>query len=74
MSSVPLRAIAAQPETLVARVRHHGFKRFEIGMNVTENCEPHYDPRQTTEGQNVTTEARGRTNVLVREMIFCSRY
>jgi hypothetical protein len=24
--------------------------------------------------QNVTTEARGRTNVLVREMNFCSRY
>jgi hypothetical protein len=27
------------------RVRHHGFKRFEIGMNVTENCKPHYGPR-----------------------------
>jgi hypothetical protein len=29
----------------LTRVRHHGFKRFEIGMNVTENGEPHYDPR-----------------------------
>jgi hypothetical protein len=29
----------------LTRVRHHGFKRFEIGMNVTENCKPHYDPR-----------------------------
>jgi hypothetical protein len=27
------------------RVCHHGFKRFEIGMNVTENGESHYDPR-----------------------------
>jgi hypothetical protein len=25
------------------RIRHHGFKRFEIGMNVTENGEPHED-------------------------------
>jgi hypothetical protein len=28
----------------LTRVRYHGFKRFEIGMNVTENGEPHYDP------------------------------
>ena len=52
------------------RIRHHGFKRFEIGMNVTENGEPHLDPRKPPKGQNVTTEARGRTKVLVREINF----
>jgi hypothetical protein len=29
----------------LTRVVHHGFKRFEIGMNVTENSEAHYNPR-----------------------------
>jgi hypothetical protein len=29
----------------LTRVGHHGFKRFEIGMNVTENGEPHFDSR-----------------------------
>jgi hypothetical protein len=28
----------------LTRIGHYGFKRFEIGMNVTENCKPHYDP------------------------------
>src|SRR4029077_10580467 len=54
----------------LTRVRHHGFKRFEIGMNVTENGDPHFDPVSPPKSQNVTTEARGRTNVLVREMNF----
>jgi hypothetical protein len=38
----------------LTRVRHHGFKRFEIGMNVTENCKPHLPPPPKSE--NVTTE------------------
>jgi hypothetical protein len=25
------------------RVGHHGFERFEIRMDVTENCEPHWE-------------------------------
>jgi hypothetical protein len=29
----------------LTRVGRHGFKRFEIGMNVTENGEPHFDSR-----------------------------
>jgi hypothetical protein len=53
----------------LTRVRHDGFKRLEIGMNVTENCKPHYDPVRPPKSQNVTTEARGRTNVLLRQMI-----
>jgi hypothetical protein len=54
----------------LTRIRHHGFKRFEIGMNVTENGEPHWDPVRPLKSQNVTTEERGRTNVLVRETNF----
>ena len=27
------------------RVRHYGFERFEIRMDVTENCEPHDEHR-----------------------------
>ncbi len=54
----------------LTRVRHHGFKRFEIGMNVTENGEPHWDSVRPPKGQNVTTEERGRTNVLVGEKNF----
>ena len=56
----------------LTRVRHHGFKRFEIGMNVTENGEPHFDPVRPPKSQNLTTEACGRTNVLVREKNFVS--
>jgi hypothetical protein len=26
----------------LTRVSHHGFERFKIRMNVTENCEPHW--------------------------------
>jgi hypothetical protein len=38
-------------------------------MNVTENGEPHYGTRiKPPKSQNVTTEARGRTNVLVCQM------
>ena len=58
----------------LTRVRHHGFKRFEIGMNVTENGEPHFDPVGAPKGQNLTTEACRRTNVLVRETNFYIRY
>jgi hypothetical protein len=29
----------------LTRVGHHGFKRLKIRMNVTENGEPHPDPR-----------------------------
>jgi hypothetical protein len=51
----------------LTRVRHHGLKRFEIGMNVTENGEPHFDPVRSPKSQNVTREERGRTNVLAAE-------
>jgi hypothetical protein len=54
----------------LTRVRHHGFERFEIGMNVTENGEPHYDPVKPPKSQNVTTEEPGSTNVLVNETNF----
>ena len=54
----------------LTRVRHYGIERFEIGMNVTENGEPHWDPVGPLKSQNVTTEERGRTNVLVREIKF----
>ena len=54
----------------LTRVLYHRFKRFEIGMNVTENGEPHWDPVRPLKSQNVTTEERGRTNVLVRETNF----
>jgi hypothetical protein len=33
----------------LTRISHYGFKRFEIGMNVTENCKPHYGPPLSTE-------------------------
>jgi hypothetical protein len=29
----------------LTRVGYYGFKRFEIGMNVTENGESHFDSR-----------------------------
>jgi hypothetical protein len=29
----------------LTRVGYYGFKRFELGMNVTENSESHFDSR-----------------------------
>jgi hypothetical protein len=39
-------------------------------MNVTEDCKPHCDPVKPLKSQNVTTEERGRTSVLVHEINF----
>ena len=48
------------------RVRRYSFERLEIRVDVTENCEPHW---QIVNGYNVTTSARGRINDLMLQRI-----
>src|SRR5262245_24764176 len=58
----------------LTRVGRHGFKRFEIGMNVTENGEPHLipvRPPEKSECYNGSTRAHQRFGARIE---FCDGY